>query len=101
MKPPKELTEVIDRKRYSCSTATLLAGNDYWDGSNFERNGRNTFLYRTPNGAFFSVTVSQWQGEDTTLTPLTQDEAIELFEQLREKRLEYSEAFPGVEVKDA
>ncbi len=101
MKPPKDLTEVINRKRYSTKTAELLAGDDYWDGRNFERNGRNTFLYRTPGGAYFSVVVSQWQGEDTTLTPLTLDEAVELFENLREKRVDFEDAFPGLEVKDA
>ncbi len=101
MKPPKEMTEVIGQKRYSMSTATVLAGDDYWDGSNFERNGRNEFLCRTPNGSFFAVTVSQWQGEADSLTPISQDEAIEMYEHLREKRLEFTEAFPGVEVKDA
>jgi hypothetical protein len=101
MQPPKDMTEIIDRKKYSTATATLLAGNDYWDGSNFERQGRNEFLYRTPNGAYFSVTVSQWQGENTALVPVSQAEAISLFEGMREKRVTYAEAFPGVEVQEA
>lgn len=101
MKPPKNMTEVINRKRYSTATATLLAGNDYWDGSNFERSGRNTFLYRTPNGAYFQVDLTQWQGESDDLTPLSLDEAVELFERLKEKRVSFEEAFPGLEAKDA
>lgn len=101
MKPPENLTEVIDGKRYSTHTATLLAGDDYWDGHNFERNGRNEFLYRTPNGSFFSVTVSQWQGASDVLKPLTQGEAIALFENMREKRVIFENAFPGVKVQDA
>ena len=101
MNPPTKLTEIIDRRRYSCATATVLAGDDYWDGHNFERGGRNTWLYRTPKGAYFQVTISQWQGEDTTLTPLSEDEAIQLYERLSERRVSYKEAFPGVSVEDA
>jgi len=102
MKPPTDFVQIIDRKRYSTETATLLAGDDYWDGHNFERSGRNTFLYRTPKGAYFVVGLSQWQGERDTLEVITQDEAIELFEgSLTENRVYYQEAFPGVEVVDA
>lgn len=101
MKPPSEFEKIVDRKRYSVKTATLLAGNDHWDGHNFERSGRNTFLYRTPRGAYFQVILTQWQGERDSLIPLTQDEAIELYENLAEKRVEYQDAFPGVDVQDA
>jgi len=52
------------------STATLLAGDDWWDGHNWERQGRNTCLYRTPRGAYFTVTFSQWQGEGDRLDPV-------------------------------
>lgn len=102
MQPPKDMTRIIDRKKYSTATATLLAGDDRWDGHNFERGGRNQFLYRTANGAYFTVDLSMWQGEQDTLTPITQDEAIALFEtELTEQRVSYAEAFPSVEVKDA
>ena len=102
MKPPEKFSKIIDRKKYSVTTAALLAGDDYWDGHNFERSGRNEFLYRTPNGAYFTVNLTQWQGERDILTPVTQDEAIELFEgSLTEHRVNYTEAFPGVDVQDA
>ena len=101
MKPPDDFTKVIDRKRYSTATATLLAGDDYWDGHNWERRGRNTFLYRTPKGNYFQVILTQWQGEMDTLTPLSLDDAIRLYESLAEQRVPYEEAFPGVEVDDA
>lgn len=102
MNPPEEFTRIIDRKRYRVKTATLIAHDAYWDGHNFERSGRNSFLYRTPGGAYFEVNLTQWQGERDTLIPVTQDEAIELFEgNLTEHEVNYSEAFPGVEVKDA
>ena len=102
MNPPENFEKIIDRKRYSVAAATLLASNAYWDGHNWERSGRNTFLYRTKNGAFFFVYLTQWQGEQDTLTPCGQDEAIEAYENnLTEHEIEYSEAFPGVEVQEA
>lgn len=102
MKPPEKFTRIIERKRYSVATATLIAGNDYWDGHNFERSGRNMFLYRTPNGAYFTVTLSQWQGEQKSLDPVTLEEAISLYEgSLSEHEVSYAEAFPDVKVDDA
>ena len=102
MKPPENFTKIIGQKRYSTRSAKLIAGDDFWDGHNWERHGRNTFLYRTPRGAFFCVILSQWQGEYDRLTPVNQSEAITLYEtQLTEHRVPYTEAFPGVEIEDA
>jgi hypothetical protein len=102
MQPPKDFTQIINRTRYSVKTATLIASDAYWDGHNFERSGRNEFLYRTPNGAYFTVNLTCWQGECDTLIPISQNEAIQLFEtSLTEHEVEYQDAFPGVEVKDA
>lgn len=99
---PAKMTRIIDRKKYSTESATLIASDEYWDGSNFERSGRNCFLYRTPNGAYFTVNLTQWQGERDMLTPVTQEEAIELFEgQLTEHQVKYAEAFPDVKVEEA
>jgi hypothetical protein len=96
------MIRIVNRKRYSTETAKLIASDSYWDGHNFERHGRNTFLYRAPNGAYFSVNLTQWQGEQDTLSPLTQEEALELYEgPLSEHEVEYAEAFPGVVVEDA
>lgn len=102
MRPPENMTRIIDRRRYSTATATLLAGDDYWDGHNFERRGRNTFLYRTPNGAYFVVNLSQWQGESNDIEPIDQETAIEFYEgHLREHYVSYEDAFPGVKIIDA
>jgi len=102
MHPPEDFESIIDRKKYSVATATLIASDEYWDGSNFERHGRNTFVYRTPNGAYFKVTLTQWQGEKDSLTPITQEEAIALYEtSLSEHSVSYAQAFPGVKVEDA
>lgn len=101
MHPSDDMERIVDRKKYSVKTATLVASDEYWDGSNFERHGRNTFLYKTPNGAFFKVTLTQWQGERNDLTPIMPEEAIELYESLPEHNVEYAEAFPDVKVEDA
>jgi len=102
MNPYVDFTKVVARRRYSVATATLLASDAYWDGHNWERSGRNTWLYRTPLGRFFTVTRTCWQGERDTLTPVSESEAIELFEgALSEHELDYGAAFPGVTVEEA
>jgi len=102
VKPYTDFTKIVDRKRYSVKAATLIAGNDYWDGHNFERRGSNTWLYKTPAGAFFTVTRTQWQGEQDDLSPVTEDRAIELYEStLSEHRVDYETAFPNVEIVNA
>jgi hypothetical protein len=103
MKPNKNMNAIIDRKRYDVATALLLAGDDYWDGNNFERHCRNSFLYRTPKGSYFMVNLSQWQDEDDSLIPCTEGDAIRFFEQCREdrQRVYFEEAFPTVKVEEA
>ena len=101
MKAPTKFVRIVNRTRYSVEASTLLAADDYWDGHNHERHGRNTFLYRTPKGAYFVVTLSQWQGESDDLTPCTLAEAINLYEgPLTEHYEPYDVAFPDVEVVD-
>jgi len=98
---PRSMTEIISRRRYCTSTATLIAGNDYWDGHNYERQGRQTFLYRTPKGGYFAVHLTQWQGEQDRIEPLGVDEAVTLWESLTERRVDFAEAFPGVKIVEA
>lgn len=102
MQPPEVFTRIVDRKRFSVKTATLLAHDAYWDGHNWERRGTNTFLYRTPRGGFFKVFLSQWQGAKDTLEPVSEGEAIEMYENyLTEHEVPYEEAFPGVTIEEA
>jgi hypothetical protein len=100
---PGNMTAIINRTKYDTHKATLLCGDDYWDGHNFERSGRNQFLYRTPNGNYFFQNLSQWQGESDTLEPCSEDEAISFFESCREEdqRVTFEKAFPNVKVKEA
>lgn len=101
MRPPENMTRIIERVRYSTATATLIAGNDYWDGHNFERGGTNQFLYRTPNGRYFTVSLTQWQGDQDHLKRVSLDEALELYEgRLSEHYVEYEAAFPDVVVEE-
>ncbi len=96
-----QMQRVIDGLRYDTEKAVLLAHDVYWDGHNFERNGRNTWLYRTPNGRYFQVVGTLWQGERDTLTPLGPEEARRLYEQLPEHEVDYEDAFPDISVADA
>jgi hypothetical protein len=101
---PRKMKQIIDRKLYNTETATLLSGDDYWDGNNWERCGTNIFLYRTKKGSYFSQHLTQWQGQQDCLIPLTESEAIELFELHQtngEIRQDFEFAFPNVEVLDA
>lgn len=95
------MKEVISGIRYDTEKAVIIADNCYWDGHNFERSGRNAFLYKTPKGRYFIVRQTLWQGERDYLEPLSLKEAIELYESLPEKNVEFEEAFPGVEVTEA
>jgi hypothetical protein len=102
MHPDQDMERVVNQKRYAVKTATLIASDEYWDGHNFERHGRNTFLYRTPKGEYFTVTLTQWQGEQDSLTPISQGEAIALFEgSLTQHEVSYTGAFPDVAIVDA
>lgn len=102
MKPPEKFTAVVNKTRYSVETATLIAHDAFWDGHNYERHGQNTFLYRTPKGNYFRVILTQWQGSHDSLEPVSQDEAISLYERdLPVHEVPYGEAFPGVVIQDA
>ena len=97
----QKMNQVIGGKRYNTETAEVIASDAYWDGHNFERQGRNTYLFKTPKGNYFAQHLACWQGERDTLQPLTLDAAIELFETLPEKEMDLEKAFPGVKVEDA
>lgn len=93
---PVGMTKIINGKRYTVNTSTLLADNEYWDGNNFTRSGRNTFLYKTRGGAFFRVDMTCWQGERDIIEALTLSEAMELYEELPEHYVDYETAFDVV-----
>ena len=97
----KKHTEVIGGKTYNCATATVIASDCYWDGHNWERGGTNRFLCRTPKGRFFVQHRSQWQGAaDPSIQPVTREEAMALWDDLREHEVEYEVAF-GIKPEEA
>jgi len=96
-----EMIRVVGGLRYDTEKATLIAHNVFWDGSNWERYGRNTWLYRTPSGRYFAVYGTLWQGERNRLEPLSVKDAVVLYEVLPEHEVEFEDAFPSVEVQDA
>lgn len=100
MNAPKFNT-VIGQKRYNTEKAELIADNVYWDGHNMERGGRNQWLYKTKNGNYFTTHGTFWQGERDTLTPLSLSDALEVWEYLPEKHIDFEYAFPTVQVEDA
>ena len=102
MKVPDSMQRVVDGIRYRVAAATLLADDQYWDGHNHERRGRNRFLYRTSKGRYFVVTLSLWQGEQDALEPIDEAEARRLYEDnLTEHHASYEAAFPQATVEEA
>lgn len=95
------MVQVINRKKYDTAKATLLAHDVHWDGYSWERDARNTFLYLSPNGAYFAVHQTNWQGEEDTLEPLEHDLAYAIYERLPEHEVDVSVAFPNVIIEDA
>lgn len=98
---PNDMNEVIGGMRYNTAASRVLAGDDWWDGHNFERHGHNTYLFVTKNGRYFAQHLTQWQGERDYLEPLELEAAKQLFEGLPQKRVDYTEAFPDAVVEDA
>lgn len=78
------LSRIVNGKRYSTEGATVLAHDVWWDGHNLERQGRNTWLLRTPKGSYFVVYGTLWQGERDRLELLSEEEAVALYERLPE-----------------
>ena len=84
---------IINGKRYDTEKAELVAHDRYWDGNNFERQGRNQFLYKTKIGNFFLHSTTMWQGERDSITPLDIIDAMAKYEALPEQVVEYEQAF--------
>ena len=102
MRPSDSMYRIVDGVRYSVAKATLLADDAWWDGHNYERQGRNRFLYRTPKGRYFVVTLTCWQEEHDNLRPMMMEDALQLYEdELLEHYVDHEEAFPDVKIEDA
>ena len=100
---PINMTWVVAGKQYRTDKATLIAHDAYWNGYHFEQGGRNTFLFRTPNGNFFAQhqTLLPHEVETGKIVPLEVDEAVSLYHSLYKKEVPFAVAFPVVKVEDA
>ena len=96
----KIMKQVINRKLFDTETANIVATNKYWDGSNWDRNGRSQTLYRTSKGRFFIHYETRWQGERDHLNVINDEEAKNLYEILPEHEMAYKDAF-GEEPENA
>jgi hypothetical protein len=98
---PQSMTRVVGGRRYRTDTATLLAHDEYWNGHAYEQDGRNTFLFRTPNGSFFAQHQTLLPIVTGEIVPLDENEAMSLYHSLYRKEIPFGVAFPCVQVKDA
>lgn len=87
------MRQIIDGKRYDTDKAQEVASDRYWDGNNWERQGRNTYLFKTEKGNFFLHRTTLWQGEMDSIEAITKEEAKGWYEMLPEHEMEYEEAF--------
>ena len=95
------MKKIINRKVYDTKTAEEIATNDFSDGSNRLNVGRSSTLYRTTQGSYFAEHETCWQGEHDTIEPLSEDEAIKMYEQMHDQKEEFESAFPDVEIQEA
>lgn len=94
------MKQMIDRKLYDTDKATCVASDRFWDGSNWERHGRNIYLYKTKNGRYFAQYTTCWQGERDHIEALTIAQAKDLYESLPERDIDFAVAF-GEEPEEA
>ena len=87
------MQKVIERKRYDTEKALLIASDYFWDGHNWERNCRNEYLYKTKKGNFFLYKTTIWEGEVNNIVALGKTEAMDAYEQLLVKKVEWETAF--------
>ena len=87
------MKQIINRKVYDTKTATRVASDYYWDGWSSQRNGRNTYLYKTKKGNFFAYHTAQWQAIRDAIEAMTPEEAKDLYEQLPEHEQDFETAF--------
>ena len=89
----ESMQQIVNGLNYDTEKADLVAHDRYFDGSNWERHGRNTYLYRTKAGRFFLHHTTLWQGERDHIEPVSPDEARQYYEDLPEHEMAYEEAF--------
>lgn len=95
------MKRVLNRKMYNSETASRIATNDFSGGSHQYTFGRTSSLYRTQKGNYFLVDLTCWEGEHNALASLSENEAIETYEEMCEQLVDFEIAFPNVEIEEA
>ena len=44
----ESMQQIVNGLKYDTEKAARVASNEYWDGHNWDRDGRNTYLYKDP-----------------------------------------------------
>jgi hypothetical protein len=100
------MKQAFDGVVYDTDTAILLARNEHEFCIETLKNGvKNVDLFLTPGGLYFKYekTVPFFgddQEYDPELTPLSLGEAVIVYNKLTDRRLEFEDAFPGIENSD-
>lgn len=90
--------------RVALDRCTVLSGDDWWDGHNYERQNRNRFVLRTPGGRYWRQERTRWQGEtDGALAEVAAGDAVAMFLSVPEecRRVAIDDAFPGLVIEEA
>ena len=93
----RPLTAYLGGVFYSTRVAYLLAHDSYFDSVSWERNGANTFLFRTADGSFFVqhqvCTVDCSTALEDGIKPLSEYQALLLYWDLPIRARGFHEAF--------
>jgi hypothetical protein len=69
------LRELIDGILYNTDSAHFIASDRYWDGTSWESEGRNVYLYKTGKGRYFLHLTSVREGEINKIISVTDGQA--------------------------
>ncbi len=89
----------MDTHGLSITTCRSQPGRSWATAPHWQRSGRNTYLFKTPNGRFFLHHTTLWANERDHIEPVSADEARQYYEELTEHEMTYEEAF-GEEPED-
>ena len=60
------MEQMVNGLIYDTEKAARVASNEYWDGHNWDRDGRNTYLYKTRTAGSSSSIPRGGKGSGTT-----------------------------------
>jgi len=80
------MKQIINGKLYDTEKARLVASSGWSYGHQIR-------LYRTEDGEYFALYLSQWEGERDVMEPLSIAEAKAFYARLSQQQMDYREAF--------